>query len=251
MGFPVVLSFGLTRFAWSQLTYTVPVVDKSDPGSPLKISGTASFTELIVSNSVRSSHSFRVGARNLSEKGILLLHAFDEAGPHGGGTRQVIQIDHFFWGQIGPGDSFVLARKRPEGQTSACCVTPLVPADEPKADVRVQYFQFTDGSTFGEETTAKDILSTRLAILDALWRLDSAANNESFLALLTEKVQPDDADRFFETFRRTQKHDGTAAARSQVHTGVTAAQAHAAALRAVQAADTTTYRICSRRNSPH
>src|SRR5712692_12012413 len=44
VGFLAVLSFCLTRSAWSQLTYTIPVVDKSDPGSPLKISGTASFT---------------------------------------------------------------------------------------------------------------------------------------------------------------------------------------------------------------
>jgi hypothetical protein len=51
----VVLSFCLTRSAWSQLTYTVRVVDKSESGSPLKISGTASFTELIVADSVKSS----------------------------------------------------------------------------------------------------------------------------------------------------------------------------------------------------
>jgi hypothetical protein len=236
VGFLVVLSFGLSGSAWSQLTYTVPVVDKSDPGNPLEISGTASFTELIVSNSVRSSSSFRVDARNLSEKGILLLRAyFDEAGPHGGGTRQVIQIDHFFWGYIAPGDSLVLARKRPGGRTSACCVTPLVPANQPKAEVRVQYVQFTDGSTFGDETSAKDILSTRSAILDALWRLDNARNRESFLELLAHKIQPDNADSFLETFRHTQRHHGTAAARSQVHTGVAAARAHAAALRAVQA----------------
>jgi hypothetical protein len=133
MVFLVLLSFGLTRFVWSQLTYTVPVVDKSDPGSPLKISGTASFTELTVSNSVRSSNSFRVDARNLSEKGVLLLRAyFDEAGPHGGRTQQVIQIDHFFWGQIGPGESFVLARKRPEGRASACCVLHWYPPTNPK-----------------------------------------------------------------------------------------------------------------------
>jgi len=68
VGFLAVLSFCLTRSAWSQLTYTVPVVDKSDSGSPLKISGTASFTELIVANSVKSSSSFKVDARNVGNK---------------------------------------------------------------------------------------------------------------------------------------------------------------------------------------
>jgi hypothetical protein len=60
VGFLAVLSFCFTRSAWPQLTYTVPVVDKSDSGSPLKISGTASFTELIVANSVKSSSSFHL-----------------------------------------------------------------------------------------------------------------------------------------------------------------------------------------------
>jgi hypothetical protein len=43
----------------------------------------------------------------------------------------------------------------------------------------VQYVQFVDGSTFGDETTAKDILGTRSAILDALRRLDKASNSET------------------------------------------------------------------------
>jgi hypothetical protein len=236
VGFLLVLSFCLTRSAWSQLTYTVPVVDKSDPRSPLKISGTASFTELMVADSVRSSSSFRVDGRNAGEKGILLLLAyFDEAGPYSVGTRQVIQLDHFFWGDVAPGDSVVLARSRPGGRTAACCKNPLGPAKEPKAEVRVQYVQFTDGSTFGDETTAKDMLGTRSVILDALRRLDNARNSEMFLALLAEKIQHEDANSFIEIFRHTRKHYGTAAARRQVHTGVAAAEAHAAALRAVQA----------------
>jgi len=78
----------LTLSAWSQLTYTVPVTDKSDPGSPLKISGAASFKESIVANSVTSSSNFKVEALNVSRKAIVLLLAyFDEAGPHGGRTQ--------------------------------------------------------------------------------------------------------------------------------------------------------------------
>jgi len=235
VGFLAVLSFCFTRSAWPQLTYTVPVVDKSDSGSPLKISGTASFTELTVANSLKSSSSFKVDARNVGGKAIILvLASVDEAGPHGVGTYHVIQRDHFFWGNIAPGESVALARGPLGRRPSACCVSPVGPANEPKAEIRVQYVQFIDGSTFGDETTAKDILGTRSAILDALRRLDNASNSENFLALLAQKIQPDDADIFLETFRRTRKSHGTAAARAQVHTGVTAAAAHAAALRAVQ-----------------
>ncbi len=231
------LSFCLTRSAWPQLTYTIPVVDKSESGSPLKISGTASFTELIVADSVKSSSSFKVDARNVGEKAIILVRAhFEKTGPHGVGTHQVIQRDHFFWGNIAPRESLVLARGDPGRRTSACCVSPRGPANEPKAEVRVQYVQFIDGSTFGDETTAKDILGTRSAILDALRRLDNAGSNKEFLALLAQKIQPDDADSFLETFRHTEKHLGTAAARAQLRTGLTVADGRAPALRAVQAA---------------
>ncbi len=232
----VVLSFCRTRSAWPQLTYTVPIVDKSDPRSPLKISGTASFTELIVANSVKSSSTFKVDARNVGDKAIILVLAYvDEDGPHGVGSRHVFKRDHFFWGNIAPGESIVLARSRPGRRPSACCASPRGPANEPKAEIRVQYVQFTDGSTFGDKTTAKDVLGTRSAILGALRRLDNASNSENFLALLAQKIQPEDADIFLETFRRTRKSHGTAAARAQVHRGVTAAAAHAAAMRAVQA----------------
>jgi hypothetical protein len=235
----ILLPLCLTLSAWSQLTYTVPVVDKSDPGSPLEISGMASFTDLIVANSVTSSANFTVNARNVSAKGIILLLAyFDEAGPHGGGTHHVIQIDHFFWGEIAPGKSLVLARSPVRGErTSACCINPLEGAAVPKAEISVQYVQFADGSTFGDQTTAKSILSIRPVILNAMRQLDNANNKEEFLALLTQKIQPEDADSFLETFRQTQKNHGTVAARAQVHAGLIVAEGRARALRAVQAAE--------------
>jgi hypothetical protein len=221
----------LTLSAWSQLTYTVPVTDKSDPGSPLKISGTASFTERIVANSVTSSSNFKVEARNVSGKAIVLLLAyFDEAGPRGGRTHHPVQIDHFFWGKIPPRVSFVLARGRSGRRTYR-----LETAVEPKAEVGVEYVQFVDGSTFGDETAAKDMLGLRRVILEALRRLDTVTGKEEFLAQLAQKIQPNDADRFLETFRQTQKNYGTAVARAQVHTGLIVAEGRAPALR-VQAA---------------
>ena len=80
MGFLAVLSFCLTRSAWSQLTYTVRVVDKSDSRSPLKISGTASFTELIVANSVKSSMSSHSNTFDASFIALISSHRVDSAG---------------------------------------------------------------------------------------------------------------------------------------------------------------------------
>jgi hypothetical protein len=225
----------LTLSAWSQLTYTVPVVDKSGPGSPLAISGTASFTELFTAQSVASSGNFRVKARNVSGKSIILMLAgFDAAGPHGGGSHQAIKIDHFFWGDIAPGESFVLARSRSRQQVSALRRDSLEPAAEPKAEVRIQYVQFEDGSTFGDETAAKAAIDLRPVILEVLRQLDKAGNNEEFLARLKQKIQPDDADRFLATFRETQKNNGTRAARAQVRRGRIVAEERVPALRGVQ-----------------
>ena len=236
MRFPAILvPLCLTLSAWSQLTYTVPVVDKSGPGSPLAISGTASFTELFTVQSVASSGNFSVKARNRSGKSIILMLAgFDAAGPHGGGTHHAIKIDHFFWGGIAPGESFELARGRWRKQISALRRDSLEPAAEPKAEVRIQYVQFEDGSIFGDEAAAKGAIDLRPVILEALRRLDKAGNKEEFLALLKQNIQPDDADRFLATFRETQKKYGTAAARAQVRRGLVVAEGRLAALRAVQ-----------------
>jgi hypothetical protein len=69
-------------------------------------------------------------------------------------------------------------------------VSRLGPANELKAEVRVQYVQFIDRSIFGDEAVAKDMLVTRSAILDVLRRLNNTSNSENFLALLGHKIQP-------------------------------------------------------------
>jgi len=40
---------------------------------------------------------------------VLLLAYFDETGHHGSRAHHPIEIDHFFWGTIAPGESFVLS----------------------------------------------------------------------------------------------------------------------------------------------
>lgn len=225
----------LTLSACSQITYTIPIVDRSGPASPLAISGTASFTELITGESVASSSNFKLEARNVSGKSIILLLAsFDEAAPHGPENHHDLQIDHFFWGEIAPGKSFLLARGRSRKQVSALHRDSAEPADELRAEVRVQYVQFEDGSTFGDEAAAKEAVYLRPVILEVLRRLDAAHNNKEFLTLLKQKVQPDDADRFLEIFRESQKKYGTPAARAQVHRGRMVAEGRVPAVRAVQ-----------------
>jgi hypothetical protein len=233
----VFLVVGLSLSAWSQLTYTVPVVDMSETGSPLAISGTASFSENVAGNSVVASSEFRVMARNISGKEIILLVAyFDESGPHGGGTRHILQFDNSFRTRIAPEQSFVLARSDPGNRTWSCCINPLEAADEPTAEVRVQFVSFGDGSTFGDKATAKDILAIQATVLDRLRALDKPLSDEEFLHSLAQKIEPLAADHFFDALRRTQKEKGTAAARSRAHRELASAEKRLAPFRTVEAA---------------
>src|SRR5262245_5594795 len=83
--------------SWAQTSVTVPVVDKSDPGSPLQITGDITFTDQISGNSISSSSRYELKARNVSGKRILfLLVHFTEMGPREGGIDHRIQWDNFF-----------------------------------------------------------------------------------------------------------------------------------------------------------
>ena len=130
------VSFALLFFcqgqdAFSQLTYTVQVVDASDQGSPLKVSGRASFTEIRRPSAFQTASRFQILLKNASEKGIILLRAtVSETGPHGPTKDQQIKRDHFFWGEMSAGSAIRLLGD--EGRPAN--LSPVVPAREPKAN---------------------------------------------------------------------------------------------------------------------
>jgi hypothetical protein len=229
-GVTFVLPVVLAVSAWSQLTFTIPVQDRSDAGTPLAISGTISFSESVLMNSITTSTDYEVKARNRSDKQIVLMVAtFDESGPHGGNRHHILQFDDVFRLGISPGQSFVLTRSD-RGTPAFCCIDPHSKAEQPQAAVRVLYVQFSDGSTFGDKNAAKDILEIQASVLDRLRTLDDARSDEEFLRVLRQDIEPDEADSFFEAIRRTQKEKGTAAARSRVRSALINSEKHLAQL---------------------
>src|SRR5437667_10521518 len=87
--------------SWAQTSVTVPVVDKSELGSALQITGNITFIDQITGNSIISSSDYELKARNVSGKGIIfLLVHFTEMGPREGGIGHHIQWENFFIDEV-------------------------------------------------------------------------------------------------------------------------------------------------------
>jgi hypothetical protein len=181
---------------------------------------------------LQTSGRLQILLKNASDKDIILLRAqVREAGPHGPITDHEINRDHFFWGALSAGSSIrLITDERQPGSLS-----PVAVARDPTGEFRLQYVEFADGSTWGNELAARDVFSTRLAILGMLQRLRNEVNDERFVTLLQERVRPDDADRFFESLRKISKNKGTAAARQNVAASLRFASVHASAMRSIRA----------------
>jgi Cu/Ag efflux protein CusF len=217
--------------SWAQTSVTVPVVDKSEPGSPLQITGNITFTDQITGNSISSSSDYELKAQNISGKGIIfLLVHFIEMGPREGGIGHHIQWDNFFRNEeITPGPVFILDRS--SGGRQIGSFNPLGPSRDPVAEVRVLYAEFSDGSVYGERREAKDILAARPLIIPVLQSLDRANDDRSFLQTLAQKLEPEEVDGFLEGVRSAQKNRGTGAAHRLVHTELANAEKHLAVMR--------------------
>jgi hypothetical protein len=225
--------------SWAQTPVTVPVVDKSEPGSPLQITGSITFKDEIIGNSIKSSSDYELKAQNVSGKGIvLLLVHFTGTGPlEGDGINVNIQDDNIFEKkEITPGTAFELARGLSTGGFTIGPYSPLAPSRDPVAEVRVLYAEFSDGSVYGQKRDAREYLASRSAIIDAWQRLDRAKDDRDFLQILAQKFEPIWADTFLEEVRSAQKSSGTSAARRLVHEELANAEKNLANLAAMRSA---------------
>lgn len=215
----------------AQTVETVPITDRSAPGSPLQVTGNVTFTDRLSGNSVVSSSEYELKATNVSGKGIVFMSVrFREAGTRGGGILHNIQFDNFFRDEeIAPDETFVLDRS-PGGIRTVCCINPLQSGTDPVAELSVLYVEFADGSTYGDKSEAASILTRRSLIAKRLGELDAVRGNEAFVLLLGQKLESEDAEGFFASLRRVQNSQGTAVARALVHSKVSNAARHLAAM---------------------
>jgi len=227
---PVVLC--LVTFAGAETHVTVVrVQDVSAPGSPLAASGTVQLQEFTFGNQVRGSVTSSVTARNVSDRTILALIAelrvVTSYGPPRVLTRR---LECFFAPDvIKPGDEEALfqgaAPKRIEPYDSS------KPPQTPRAEFRILFVQFVDGSTFGGEAFGEDLMQLRritwrhLRDLEKTYTRDGEAG---FVEELMAPVQPAEVNTFFENLRVTQRQLGTQATMARIRGALQFAEERAA-----------------------
>jgi hypothetical protein len=204
--------------AWAKNTKktVVQVQDRSGPGNPFAISGTVELRETPLENErVRVEISENILAKNISGKTILTFVAWLDLTPaYGGPEHSVRQYECFFAPDvIKPGEDHTLSQPRP-----GYSIDPYDPADSPqpaRAELRIVYVQFLDGSVFGQETLGRHIRSLRKQTWHHLKDLDKTytkLGEADFLQELSETVEPGEVDVFIENIRQTQRTSGTVAA---------------------------------------
>jgi hypothetical protein len=155
----------------------------------------------------------------------LLIGDFGATGPHSNGGA-LLTMEYFFGDPISPGETFALV-KRTFGR-GVCCINPLREANEPKAEFRLIFVQFLDGSTFGDAAKAGDAFANRDRTLKALRTLAQVAamDKQRFQSQLEQQLRLDDALGIFATIRETQEQRGTDAAIARTYKILDAAEDH-------------------------
>ena len=231
----------LSRPAVSQPeTITVPLLDKSEIGSPFQVSGRFVLEESLHGNQLEWSWAQKVAVKNISDKPIMLFVATlttigryprgQRAAP-GDGPTYVIEDDRFFDEKlIRPSESLTLRDTEPGTPEVACCVNPSAKKD-PVAQYYLNFVQFADGSTFGDPLQAQDVLALRETILHGLRELNQSSSEygeQGFTAKLKEQ-SPFSATMPFRQILTTYGEGGVRAAIDKAKQILNAAERHAAA----------------------
>ncbi len=178
----VLLALGLLpSVTMAQEVITVPLLDKSDTESPFEVNGSIRLEETVRGDDLEWSWAQKITIKNISDRPILLfVAALTEIGRYPRGPRSApgdgpsyeFDDDRFFKDDLFlPGQSLTLRDSEPNNRQTACCISSLPQKSNPSAEYKTCFVQFADGSTFGKDTDARDALTMRQMIVDALTEL--------------------------------------------------------------------------------
>ena len=139
---------------------SIPLRDLSAGDSPLKASGQASFHERISTQGIDEKCDLDGKLTNVSSKSILAFEASVDLFPHaGGGIHRDYKIDYIFDRDLlKPGSQFQLQMDPPGRQVTRSEDTSRQPL---RAESRVTFVQFADGTQFGKSDWGDALSSDR------------------------------------------------------------------------------------------
>jgi hypothetical protein len=225
-------------FAAQQEQMNVPLIDRSSSGNPLEVTGQVLLQETVDGTQLESSWGERVVAKNISAKPILLLvtsltligrHSRGVLRGPGDGPTYVVSDDRFFnKSLIRPGESLVLRDTKPDKSQVECCISPSERGSDPKAEFRVRFVQFADGSTFGDSAQAKDEFAVRAMIFDGLRALVKSYSEHGESGFLAEmrRQQPWSASLPFADIRKSYDESGLSSAIARAQEILATAESH-------------------------
>ncbi len=150
----------IAAFASQQRSAT-SLIDSSQAGSSVVLSGTVTSTDEAIKGWLQYSFEVNVSLTNASRKGILLIVVkMDITGLNGLGTHHTRSTDYFFTSDIFYPDTIetiyetVGPLAELQGQTEA-------QSEGPTANAKVAFVQFLDGSTWGDQSEGRDALQQR------------------------------------------------------------------------------------------
>jgi len=222
---------------------SVPLVDKTQAGSPIEVSGKVSLQETVAGNQVQWSWGQHVVAKNISGKPILLFTATltqigrhprgKYAGPGDGPTYELGEDRFFAKNAIKPGESLVLRDTTPDTGQLECCINPLDESGQPQAEFQVLFVQFVDGSTFGDVSEAREWLARRATILGGLRGLIKSYSEQGESGFLADvrRQQPWSASLPFADIRKSYDENGLKAAITRAQEILALAENHQVSIR--------------------
>src|SRR2546422_8037373 len=122
----VLMSILMPHAAGQDLTITIPVVDESAAGSPIRTTGTAVFSEAIESGKAVCSYNCEIESRNVSQQPIVLLVMAEEFHCSNGlDDKRISEHEYLFERELlGPGKAITYPSGHctSESSNSSCSV---------------------------------------------------------------------------------------------------------------------------------
>ncbi len=216
------------------------VKDVSAPDSPIKLAaGRVSFKQEIHSYRVNSAIARHLELANVSSKTILAYEVSFYAIPlYGGALLRVDRRDMFFTEKLTfvPGFRESLDDDWPESREQGSGEGPTIPkkyTGTPKAELKVVFVEFDDGSTYGTSDWGKHLSEGRAAtigwIVEFIHAFESGGDGELRTTLTKALALPEDLEitrDYLRMFDYNLKSDGAGKLIAKTKDRLRAAQEH-------------------------